>query len=345
MAHPLRRALVCLLLALLAFAAPAAAAEKVRIALFSWPGYGFWFIAKEKNLAPDLELDISIIEDPYESFGLMTAGKLDAASSTIEYGPIAAEAGNPIRMVSIANTSYGADKIILGPGVAQPTDLKGKKVAVLEGGLSQIYMGIWLEKNGLAFDDVTYVNLIADDAAAAMIGGDVAAGEFWEPYGGQVLANLEGSRIVDQTNDPYWLESALISDAVFMNADFISQKPEVAKKTLKAYFDAVAFWMANPKEGNDIIAKALKFPLEDVVGVIGDEGHSAKGGLWVYSLDEAAAFMGVAKGDAPLGQSNGEVTDLWNLLSDWWLKFGLVKEKHPMEKGFDTTVIGAVATP
>src|SRR5512139_4074093 len=51
--------------------------EKVRVSLFSWPGYGFWFIAREKNLVPGLELDIQIIEDPYESFGLMSAGQLD----------------------------------------------------------------------------------------------------------------------------------------------------------------------------------------------------------------------------------------------------------------------------
>ena len=39
----------------------AGAAEPVRLSLFSWPGYGFWFIAQEKNLAPDLDLQISII--------------------------------------------------------------------------------------------------------------------------------------------------------------------------------------------------------------------------------------------------------------------------------------------
>ena len=56
--------------------------ETVKVSLFSWPGYGFWFIAKEKNLVPELNLEISIIEDPYESFNLMSSGQLDATSST-----------------------------------------------------------------------------------------------------------------------------------------------------------------------------------------------------------------------------------------------------------------------
>ena len=65
--------------------------QTVKISLFSWPGYAFWFIAKEKNLGPELNLDIVIIEDPYESFAQMAAGKLDVTSSTVEYGPVAAD--------------------------------------------------------------------------------------------------------------------------------------------------------------------------------------------------------------------------------------------------------------
>jgi ABC-type nitrate/sulfonate/bicarbonate transport system substrate-binding protein len=49
--------------------------EKVKLSLFSWPGYAFWYVAKEKNLVPGLELDIVIIEDPYESFGHLARGK------------------------------------------------------------------------------------------------------------------------------------------------------------------------------------------------------------------------------------------------------------------------------
>ena len=67
--HLLRPAAALLAACLLS--GPVAAAEKVRVSLFSWPGYGFWFIAKEKNLVPEIDLDIQIIEDPYQSFSAM----------------------------------------------------------------------------------------------------------------------------------------------------------------------------------------------------------------------------------------------------------------------------------
>lgn len=324
------------ILALCAFtlgALPSHAAEKVRISLFSWPGYAFWYIAKEKNLAPDLDLDIQIIEDPYESFGQMKAGKLDVTSSTVEYGPIAADTGIPIKFVTYTNPSTGTDKIILSPKIKEVKELKGKSVAVLEGGLTQIFMGIWLENNGLKFDDVKYVNVVMDDAVAAMVSGKVAAGEFWEPFGGQVLKSLKGSKVMATSLEEYWMKTALLGDGMYMRDGLLKEKPDLAAKTMKAYFDAVAWWKANPTEGNKIIAKGLKFEIKDVEDVIGKDGKWHKGGIYVFDLAEAAKFMGVAAGEPPLGWKNGLIQDHWKLTTTWWKKFGLVKGDPKIEDG------------
>lgn len=308
------------------------AADKpvARVSLFSWPGYGFWFIAKEKNLAPDIDLDIQIIEDPYESYAQMSAGQLDITSSTAEYGPIAADAATGVKLVSYTNPSTGTDKIIVAPDIKEPADLKGKEVAVLEGGLTQIFMAMWLEKNGVKFDDVKYVNVVMDDAVAAMVSGKVAAGEFWEPFGGQVLKSLKGSRVVTNSDEPAWRQTALLGDAMYMSTAFLEKNPETAQKAMKAYWDAVAWWKENPAEGNEIIAKAIKFEVSDVEDVIG-KGTGA--GIYVFDLPEAAKFMGVLPGHPPLGMANGQINEQWKLTSDWWLRFGLIKKEHPIEAG------------
>lgn len=321
----------------------AADKETVKVSLFSWPGYGFWFIAKEKNLAPDINLDVQIIEDPYESFGQMAAGKLDVTSSTVEYGPIAADSGVPVKFVTYTNPSTGTDKIIMSPKIADPKDLKGKSVAVLEGGLTQIFMGIWLENNGVKFDEVKYVNVVMDDAVAAMVSGKVAAGEFWEPFGGQVLESLKGSKVMASSLEPYFMKTALLGDGMYMSDSFLKEKPEAAKKAMKAYWDAVAWWKAHPEEGNKIIAEGLKFDVKDVENVIGKDGKWLKGGIYVFDLPEAAKFMGVMAGDPPLGWKNGEINDHWKLTETWWLKFGLIKKEHPIDAGVSFEPIKSLA--
>tara|TARA_R110002096_G_scaffold104771_11_gene230731 strand:+ start:2980 stop:4056 length:1077 start_codon:yes stop_codon:yes gene_type:complete len=316
--------------------------QTVKISLFSWPGYAFWFVAKEKNLVPELDLDLVIIEDPYESFAQMAAGQLDVTSSTVEYGPIAADQDVPVKLVTYTNPSYGTDKIILGPGVTSAADLKGKEVAVLEGGLTQIYMGIWLEENGVKFDEVKYSNLIMDDAVAAMVSGKVAAGEFWEPFGSNVLSSLPGCTVAATSKDPYYKKTALLGDGMYMSGSFLSEKPELAKLTLKAYFKAVEFWEANPAEANAIMAKGLNFPLEDVETVIGASGESSDGGVYAFNYEEAGQFMGVLEGVPPFG-GNGEIKNHWKLTNDWWVKFGAVGKDYPMESGVDLAPFTALA--
>jgi NitT/TauT family transport system substrate-binding protein len=297
--------------------AHAADIPTVRVSLFSWPGYGFWFIAKEKNLAPDINLDIQIIEDPYESFGQMTSGNLDVASSTGEYGPIAADAANGIKLVAVTNPSIGTDKIILAPKIEKAEDLKGKSVAVLEGGLTQIFMAMWLEKNGVKFDEVKYVNVVMDDAVSAMVSGKVAAGEFWEPFGGQVLKSLKGSKAVANSGEEEWLKTGLLGDGLYMSDAFLTKTPEIAKKAMKAYWDAVDWWRKNPAEGNEIIAKGIKFEVKDVEDVLGKDDKPFSGGIYCFDLSQAAQFMGVIPGNPPLGLKNDQIKEHWALTSKW----------------------------
>ena len=315
------------------------AAEQVRIAGLTWPGYGFWFIAEEKGLAPDLEIGYQAIEDPYQSFALASAGQLDVVSSTVEFAPIATAEGMPVKLVAYGNISYGTDKIVVGPGIETARDLVGKKVAVLEGGLAQLYMAIWLEQNGVAYDEVEYVNLIMDDAAAAMIGGDVAAAEFWDPFGTQVLNSRPDTRLAAQSRDPFWLRNALIADALFMNADFIAERREVAIKTMRALYDAISWWRDNPAEGNEIIARGMQMPLADVELVIGKDGSGKDGGLYPYSFLETARFCGSAQGEPPFGQSNGQIADHWRMTNEWWIKFGQMSETIEPEAGIDCSLL------
>ena len=326
-------------IALLAMAPTVSAAEKVRVSLFSWPGYAWWFIAKEKNLAPDLEFEINVIEDPFESMSLLASGQMDIVSSTIEYAPIASEQGLPIRAVALTTTCHGSDNIVLAPGVENAAGVRGGKFIAAEGGLSQIYAGWWLEQNGVQIDEVEWVNAIMDDAAAAMIGGDAQAGEFWEPYGSQVLASLDGSTVASNCKEPFWTKTALLSDGMFMSADFIDGRRDVAVAAMKAYFDAIKFWQENPEEAEEIMAGGLGFAKEDVTSIVGPGGDRSQSLLYVYDYDEAAGFCGAAPSAPPFDQANGQIYTVMRQINDWWLKFGHMSEFVPPARYVDCSLL------
>ncbi len=314
---------------------PANAAEKVRISGLTWPGFGFWHIAEVKGLAPDLELSYQAIEDPYQSFNMVAADQMDVVSSTAEFTPVGVERGLPIKLVAFGNLSYGTDKIVAAPGIETAADLAGKEVAVLEGGLAQIFMAMWLEQNGQPFDSVTYRNIIADDAFAAMIGGSVAASEFWEPYGTNTVKALDGATVVAQSREPFWLKQGVVADGHYMSEKFISERRDVALLTMRALYDAIAWWKKNPVEGNQLIADGMRMSVADVEMVLGKDGTWLDGGLYVYDFMEAAQFCGSAPGDPPFDQVNGQIVDHWNLVSEWWVKFGLIEQVRPAETGIE----------
>ena len=319
----------------------AQSSDPVKLSLFSWPGYGFWFIAKEKGLTEGLELEISIIEDPYQSFAMMTAGVLDVTSSTAEYGPIAADKDVGIKLVTYTNPSYGTDKIILAPGITSAEQLKGKTVAVLEGGLTQIFMAEWLTDNGVGIDEVKFTNLIMDDAVAAMVGGTAAAAEFWEPFGSQVLEAMPGSKVAADSTEEKYITTAMLGDALYMSTAFLEKRPEDAAKLTKAYFNAVDFWKENTTEANKIIADGLKFSVADVEQVLGSTGEIHKGGIFAFDRDQAAIFMGLKKGKLPLNIVADGMKAHWDVTTDWWLKFGFIDKAMPMSAGVDTTPLAA----
>jgi NitT/TauT family transport system substrate-binding protein len=324
---------------LFSVAPEASAATKVRVSLFSWPGYAWWFIAKEKNLAPDIDFEISIIENPADSMNMLASNQMDIVSSTIEYGPIAAEKSIPIRVVALTTTCHGSDNIILAPGIRSAAEVKGGRFIAAEGGLSQIYAGWWLKQNGVGIDEVKWVNVIMDSAAAAMVGGQAEAGEFWEPYGSQVLKTLEGSTVASNCKEPFWTKTALLSDGMFMSDEFVSKRRDVAVAAMKAYFDAIAFWQKNPDEAEEIMARGLKFERADVARIIGPSGDRAKSLLWIYDYGEAAGICGAAPSPPPLNQANGQIYTVMRQINDWWIKFGYMSKFVPPTRYVDCSLL------
>lgn len=325
----------------------ASAQTTVRVGHFSWPGYGFLYVNEAKSLSPDLKFEFTVIEDPVQLFSLLSTNQLDVVFSTIEFGPIAAAEEMPFKLTNISNLAHGSDMIVLRPDIKEAADLKGKQVAVLEGGLSHIMMGIWLEQNGVKWDEVEMVNLIAGDAAAAMMSGQVAAAELWSPFNQQVLDELPGSRAVANSFDPYWLGTALIADGIYMSDDFLQNNRGTAVKTMRAIYDGVEYWRANSAEANEIIANAVGFSVEDVSAILGNgtltrvaaDNDPKDGELYIYSLEDAARFCGVAEGDPPFEQKNGQLKDHWELTNQWWINFGFITRTVGADAGTDCELL------
>jgi len=320
--------------------ATAAAAETINVGMcVSWPGYAMLEVAKQKNLLPGYDLNITNFEDPLGGHAALAAGQIDVYGCTADYVPVSVEAGLNEVNVAYLNPSYGVDHVILAAGV-EPGDLKGKKVAAPQAYIGQLLMGLWLDRQGIAPGDVTWVNLNADEAVGPMLSGDLAAAYMYEPWISKVLEAAPGAKSVVNTTDPDMLKTGIFMDSLYMNKDFIAKKRDAALAVLKAEWEARGYWHDHVEEVNALMADYLQWPLEDINAVIGTDGKSLDGGIYVFDFDESARTCGVLAGDPPFGLPNGSMAGSVALTNEWWVKLGLMKSTIDPAKGIDCSLMG-----
>jgi NitT/TauT family transport system substrate-binding protein len=103
------------------------AKETVNVGIcVSWPGYAMFEVVKQKNLAPDYDLNLTVFEDPIGGHSALAAGQIDIYLCTGDYTPLTIDSNTPVANVAFLNPSYGVDHIILSPN-QDISDLKGKK--------------------------------------------------------------------------------------------------------------------------------------------------------------------------------------------------------------------------
>ncbi len=315
------------------------AKENVNIGIcVSWPGYAMFEVVKQKNLAPDYNLNLTIFEDPIGGHSALAAGQIDIYLCTGDYTPLTIDSNTPVANVAFLNPSYGVDHIILSPD-QDISDLKSKKVSAPQAYIGHLLMGLFLEKNGISPSDVEWVNLNADEAVGPMMSGDLAAAYMYEPWISTVIENRPNTTSAINTADADMLKTGIFMDVMYMNTNFIKQNRSAAVDLLKARWDAVQYWHDNTEEVNQLFADYLKWPAEDIGYVIGTNGKFFDGGIYMYDFDESARVCGVLDGDPPFGLPNGSMADVVSLTNDWWIKLDLMTKSHNGSKGIDCSLM------
>jgi NitT/TauT family transport system substrate-binding protein len=244
---------------LLALAATTATAQDtaVAIGISGWTGFAPLTLAKEAGLFKKRGLDVSIKKIPQKDRHLAIAsGDIQCAATTVETWIVWNANGVATTQIFQLDKSFGADGMVVKPGIASIKDLKGKTVAASAPGTAPYFTLAWmLAKNGLTLKDVNIVNLEPQAAANAMIAGtaNLDAAMTYEPYLGAVRAKPEAGKIIATT-----LDYPMVMDTFGCTPKFLAENPKAAQALADAYFDAVAMIKADPKKSFEIMGADVK---------------------------------------------------------------------------------------
>ena len=252
----MKKTLVALATALAAAAAPAQEA-KVAIGISGWTGFAPLTLAKEAGLFAKRGLDVTIKKIPQKDRHLAIAsGDIQCAATTVETWIVWNANGVATTQIFQLDKSYGADGMVVKPGIQKIGDLKGKTVAASAPGTAPYFTLAWfLAKNGLGVKDVKVVNLEPQAAANAMIAGsaDLDAAMTYEPYLSAVRAKPEAGRIIATT-----LDYPMVMDTFGCTPAFLAGNPKAAQALADGYFDALAMIEAEPQKAFAIMGADVK---------------------------------------------------------------------------------------
>ena len=151
-------------LALLLYAAPAAAADKLTLILdwFVNPDHGPIIIAQENGYFAEEGLEVEVIApaDPADPPKMVAAGKADLAVSYQPQLHLQVHEGLPLKRVGTLVATPLNCLLVLEEGpVKSLADLKGRKVGFSVAGVEEALLGAMLQPHDLAFDDIELVNV------------------------------------------------------------------------------------------------------------------------------------------------------------------------------------------
>lgn len=159
--------------------------------------------------------------------------------------------------------------IVTDKNITKFEQLKGTKTAISRfGSTSELAVRFVLEKNGLVpGKDVTIVQL-GDQSTrfAALTGGSVQSTLISPPF--DITAKRMGYKILGDMADfglPYQHETVATTDK------FLRERPETARKFLRAFIAGIHLWMTDEEKTKEILAKRLKINDKEIL----DETYSA----------------------------------------------------------------------
>jgi NitT/TauT family transport system substrate-binding protein len=252
----MKKSLIALAVAAFAFTAQAQE-TKVTVAISGWTGFAPLTLAKEAGMFKKHGLDVTIKKIPQKDRHLAIAsGDVQCAATTVETWIVWNANGVATTQIFQLDKSYGADGMVVKPGIASIKDLKGKTIAADAPGTATYFTLAWmLKKNGMSIKDVKVVNLSPQAAANAMIAGntDIDGGMTYEPFLSAVRAKPEAGKIIATT-----LDYPMVMDTFGCTPKFLADNPKAAQGLANGYFDALEMIQKEPKKSFEIMGADVK---------------------------------------------------------------------------------------
>ncbi len=155
-----------------------------------------------------------------------------------------------------------ADQGIADQGIAEPADLRGRRIATQEGSAVHYFLHLFLLQHGLTEADVELSFMKAEELPTALAEGKIDAFSMREPYVGEAQALLGENARVFAEPGLYVKTFNLVA-----RPELLERQREAVEAALRALVRAEQFAIERPDEAKKVVAQQLEMEegaLDDV---------------------------------------------------------------------------------
>lgn len=195
-------------------------------------------IAKEKGYLDEELSKIGVKAELVPFTGAGPAINEALASKNVDIGvlgdvpAIIGKASGIDTQLVIASGSNNTASLLIpsGSNVTSVKDLKGKKVATQKGSYMHRILVKMIEANGLTVNDIQFVNLTAQDAAASFLAKGVDAIVVGGIVEAKLVLNKDAKVLLDCSNNAEWIGAS----AGVVRTEYANENPEIVSAVIKA---------------------------------------------------------------------------------------------------------------
>jgi ABC-type nitrate/sulfonate/bicarbonate transport system substrate-binding protein len=193
------------------------------------------FVGVEKGifLKHGIDMKLKLLNTGQEMSKALQAGEVEIIGSAYSNFPVAVERGmaakGVVGLTGDRTSKYSDQSVSIvtrkGTGITKVEDLVGKRIGLAVGGTADEYLGVLLQKKGIARDKIQVLNVPPGNAVSALQGGSVDAVGCWEPFGSLVELKVPDAIVVSRGGGyiGYFINMGVRNDV-------IDKKPEVVER-------------------------------------------------------------------------------------------------------------------
>lgn len=230
--------------------------EPVTIEVAMIPHFSLVLVAQAKGYFRNQGLAVTLRPHPFGKVALaaLLDGNGDLATCAETPVVFAELRGQPLSILASIGSSRKNSAVVAlkEAGIATPGDLKGKRIGVTKGTSGDFFLDTFLLRHGVDRGDVLLVDVAPAEMEEGLASRRIDAAATWNPTA-LLLQRRFGEKVKSFFEEELYSETLLIVG----RRGFAEQRPEAARRVLRALLEAEAFFRTQPEEARRVAAAAL----------------------------------------------------------------------------------------